>query len=708
MGAGGMTFHGLYNAQLGRLAQAAERWDEQVRRLDDFRGAADDMVAGARSAVWVGENASVTLPMVERHYEQYMAAFRQAVTLRELSQDAHDRLLGLQGELTALVETAASQGVHVSASGLASPGGDPQSLDHEARQAVQGRADDVQAQIDAVLRRAAEADEAVAQALRDAGGADPHAFTGVSYGSLDEAVRAFEDAEWLTDTLGRPPAALTADDRERIADLLRAYGDDPAFAERVATGLGADGALASWAALAGAASAGGVTDAEAGELAGLQAGLGTLLGLATRGDSQAMRDWETDLLALADRRLDPSAPDSPYGFQVASSLMYHGEWDDNFLTGYGDRLRSWEADNGTGHWRTTAPLRLAFGDDSADLGLDPATGLMEALGHNPDAAIRYLGDEGNWTYFVEQRDWPHPHVSGATEGAGYASLGHALESATLGHPYDSTGTPPLRSAERTELFERVVAYYGGEFDPNGTTRVDHHAALTGSLAHIGAAYMPDLQHAVTGTDPPAELYLPGTPDPTEALAFLYSVGRDPDAYGDLVAAQEAYGAASVDLALASPADGLEQRVTNAAESNGQIAGILAATRADAVHQAQIATDEEFNAALEERTQWADRLIGEATAMIPYGGTVAGWAAEDLVAAYGEDARQDTSGTARYDAHDTKTEAWARAERASASTVRIAAGANGFTDQASFLTDTAVISTSRGLDTGEARISELLG
>ncbi|MFR9722045.1 hypothetical protein ACL02R_01570 [Streptomyces sp. MS19] len=563
MGAGGMTFHGLYDARLGKLAQAAERWDEQVRRLDDFRGTADDMAAAARTAVWAGENASVTLPMVERHYEQYMAAFRQAVTLPELSQDAHDRLRGLQDELTALVETAASQGVHVSASGLASLGGDPQSLDHEARQTMQGRADDVQERIDAVLRRAAEADEAVAQALRDASGADPHAFTGVSYGSLDEAVRAFEDAEWLSDTLGRPPAALTADDRERIADLLRAYGDDPAFAERVATGLGADGALASWAALAGAASAGGVTDAEAGELAGLQAGLGTL-------------------------------------------------------------------------------------------------------------------------------------------------LGHALASATLGHPYDSTGTPPLRGAERTELFERVVAYYGGEFDPNGTTRVDHHAALTGSLAHIGAAYMPDLQHAVTGTDPPAELNLPGTPDPTEAVAFLYSVGRDPDAYGDLVAAQEAYGAASVDLALASPADGLEQRVTNAAESNGQIAGILAATRADAVYQVQIATDEEFNAALEERTQWADRLIGEATAMIPYGGTVAGWAAEDLVAAYGEDARQDTSGTARYDAHDTKTEAWARAERASASTVRIAAGANGFTDQTSFLTDTAVISTSRGLDTGEARISELLG
>ncbi|WP_052851142.1 hypothetical protein [Streptomyces avicenniae] len=706
MGAGEITFRGLYNARLDLLGQVTDGWDERVLRLDESRETAESMVGQARSAVWEGQNAAVTLPIIETYYEEFLAAQRQAVTLRELARDAHARLRALHGELSDIVESAASQGVHVNPLGLATPGGEVSVQEEAAREAGRARAEEVQAQIDAVVRRANEADDVIAQALRDACGTDPDAFAGVTYDSLDEAAQAFEDAAWLTGALSGPPADLTAEERERIAQLLRRHGDDPAFAERLATGVGAEGIADFWAGLTGAASAGGVPDDEYAQMAAIQAGLGTVLGLATHSESREMIAWEAELMALRDQPLDPALPDSPHGFQVISSLMHHGEWDDDLLIRYGDELRRWEGENGTGHWNSEYPVRLVYGGDPADVGLDPATGLMEALGHNPDAALTYLGDTGNWEYFVEQRDWPAAHASAATEGAGYASLGHAMEAATLGHAWDDPTTPTERSPERTDLFERVVSYYGGEFDPDGTTRVDHHAALTGSLGRIGAEYMPDIQASMAYLENAPLPEYRATLDDRDVGAFLFLLGRDPDAYGSLVVGQETYGAVAMDSLLG--AGGSLDDVENSAHANGQIAGILGSARADAVLDQGLAADAEFNASLAQRTEWANRLIGDAAGLIPYGGTVASWVAEDLIAEYSRSEEQNTSGTTTYEAYSQQNVGSGRAEDAAAATFRMAASAQEFPGgDVSTWSDTVRRATATGFSVGATDIRILL-
>ncbi|MET8299243.1 hypothetical protein ABZW02_35340, partial [Streptomyces sp. NPDC005180] len=76
----------------------------------------------------------------------------------------------------------------------------------------------------------------------------------------------------------------------------------------------------------------------------------------------------------------------------------------------------------------------------------PVVNLMEALGHNPEASLQFFngstgtGDEDmpNWDYLVDKdaegaRKWGIDHEKNTEY---YESLGHALESATLGYAYD--------------------------------------------------------------------------------------------------------------------------------------------------------------------------------------------------------------------------------------------------------------------------------
>lgn len=77
-----------------------------------------------------------------------------------------------------------------------------------------------------------------------------------------------------------------------------------------------------------------------------------------------------------------------------SNLMRFGDYDDQFLNDYGDKLLAYDKQvNGEGIslWVNNANQGdLNYWGYKDDRGRDPVTGFLEALGHNPDASSQFF------------------------------------------------------------------------------------------------------------------------------------------------------------------------------------------------------------------------------------------------------------------------------------------------------------------------------
>jgi hypothetical protein len=675
-----ITFEALRNVRLGSLGQAGEHdWREQVQRLEGMREHKRKMVERAREADWEGENANITRPIVEDQGEQYEAAIKQARSLAEICEDGYRRLRICQTDLDTAVSDAESKGLTVHDNGTVSSAYAHPGI---AGAEYESTAEDVAAAADeiaAILQRAAEADAALAQALRDTAGDDPARFNPVEYTSLSAAETAYRDAQRVIE-LAERGGDLTDEELQTLISLLKRNADDPAFAENIALGLGPQGTLEFWTELSNSRSdlasfSGDSTMIRSDDtMAELQREFGNMLGLATQGEGPTMGDWEREMLLLGDEKISVDGVEAePYGYQVMSNLMRHGEYDSDFLVQYGNRLLDFErasgnpsdlwgyGANGRNQGEGFTDIQLDF-TERGDAGGDPVVGLLEALGRNPDASTQFFAPPSDFDPTVERseinedmrylatgREWPQDtRTPEELTGTVDDSLGHALYAATSGLPFEPMTVDNLEGAapgdrrdlDNMRVMEEVIELFGVR-EP---TLIHENPAFGDSLGAMAAMYIDDIDYAMSGASgssseepasdlrfsPPYDGHIGNEKD--DVIRFLSVLGQDEQAHALATEAQTVYTLSNLDRF--DPTDNVNnyshgaQSVVVGAEVQRVLDDARVAQVADEFGADAEQAEEELARSNEWRSTVTEVVLGGATAAIttpfvgPYSSVIA--------------------------------------------------------------------------------------
>ncbi|MFI9490798.1 hypothetical protein ACIG8K_04410 [Streptomyces halstedii] len=648
MSAETMTADELIALRLGTLDTAVSDWETMHGRLDTLATgggggtSAKTLRSQANAADWKGVNATISKEFITKTAVEFQDVAAQAKSVLGILRDASAAFKKHKAALRTVIDDVATRNILINAkggavasvpSGAAAGDGDIHMPSDEELAAAERR-------VKRVLQEASETDRIAARALR-ALAKNKYDFSGDGPGGLKEADdrQGREDADyWVKKAQESDPGEWSDKDIARFNETLRNQRDNPGFSERFATSLGAEGTLQFWRDMA--APPGGAVEGERAKiLAEVQDNLSMTLATATHSDSPAMETWKRDVIAAGDKPFPiHGLPMGPNGYQVMSSLMGKGTFDDAFLHDYGNSLLKYEREypgDPAVAWRDTANLNYPPTDEPND----PFAGFMEGLGHNPEASLEFFNDSttadgkklDNWDYLVAEgdnaREWP-PGADG--KPLGHDAMGHALESATIGVPYDSDATPPKHSSGSAELVNRIVTEYGKNQD-----RLDD-SPLSDSLGNITAEYMRDVQDGMNGSRP-IETYGSnaslGHPDMDDGRLkdFIAAVGKDPDAYGAIMTAQQAVTTELVNDAYQDKAkyEEFASEVGNCVTPGAEIAGILAESRTQAVYDAKIASDEEFNEGLALADKWADRAIDMGLSKLPVAGDAAGMIIGDI-------------------------------------------------------------------------------
>ncbi|WP_030738119.1 hypothetical protein [Streptomyces sp. NRRL F-2890] len=640
-GGGRLGFEDLFNASLDKLHQARQGWDEQVQRLTEMQEPAETMAGQARSASWEGENATVTVPHVFAQAGQFEAALLQATSIRNICRDGYHRLKGYQNRLSELIEEAAAEGVHVDGAGRVD--GRLSDLDGETRRIRQERALAVSQSIESVLQSATEADQSVAQALRDAKGTDPNSFNPVEYANLSQAETAYADAQHFIELAER--GSDLSDEELRTFDwLAEYYADDPVFAERVTLGLGPEGTLQLWVDLS---SGNWHPDSERWQiLDGLQANLGNLLGTATRSDSAAMEQWEQEMLELGEQSINGG----PYGYQVMSALMRDGEYETEFLLDFGEGLMDFEMEfvaqyggsdpvlgsAGSPNWRLwNSETRLSFGAPD-DFGLDPVVGYLSALSNNPEASTAFFAAPEDFdpsdrkseinprlAYLSQERTWWTSSDGFAPDMIGiHPIVGEVLVAATTGvspDGLDVTGMDEgaigdFRTVDSARVMDQVMQLYG-TLDPE---LLGNQPEMSSAIGFMAGMYMDDINYAVSGigeenNPDQADIFATSYGDTLESgrhasIRFLSVIGKDEVAYESATLLQHVYMLGKLDeFPPASQENFLAG--SQVLSAGGEVRGILDHARAEQVAADYIEDADAAAAALASAAEWKGAAVG---------------------------------------------------------------------------------------------------
>ncbi|MDJ1136459.1 hypothetical protein [Streptomyces iconiensis] len=473
--------------------------------------------------------------------------------------------------------------------------------------------------------------------------------------SMSEANRERQQARKDADALvrlassyenGERPSAETV---RKMADKLAQREGDPYFAERFATRLNAKGTLEFWERVAGTSKPGKERFEATKDF---QKSLSMTLATASHSDSRAMKKWKEDALRLGPERFanthrgigpgdSPTRagnPQSNYGFQLMSSLMRSGEWDKDFLVDYGkgDKEKDLKGliDFERSHdgepqelWAGERPDEydafLNYGKGS-DEGMDPMAGYMEALGHNPEAAQEVFHSnekdyDGSYKpssdldYLLRKREWPTGGPGLDNDRAyGYDEMGHALEAATLGRPWDAPEEGLNRSADSANVMSQVV---GTVSDHPGV--VDDKPGIGNSMAKMGAGYIDDLSWAssnfgnVDGDQALRDAAFghvgPGHIDVSDgdARAFLRETGSKPGGYEILSSAQDQY---VVSAMKAHPEANEELRTILEAGATNQ--GVLDQARASEIQSGVDGKSTDLRAELTQAAAWKKYAVNQ--------------------------------------------------------------------------------------------------
>ncbi|WP_148587812.1 WXG100 family type VII secretion target [Streptomyces sp. WAC01526] len=657
-----VDFSGIMHADLGKLKAAADEWHLLPKKYQGLAESFDGRVTNPLKNDWEGKAAEQAQAALGKLRKQYEAAAEEAGALGRLLRDAHTEFLTIQKQLRRLMEEdAPADKLKVSDAGTVvdvDPGrsaGRNADPDHTYLKERGEKIDALQGRIDAVVKRATVADEALNYALRkDANGAKNLGFntkvpTSIDAAEADQALALTKRGDKLTDK-----------QLSQLNRILEVNEHDKEFSKRLAVGMGPKGSLEFWTQLADVRQ---TSDAHIKHLEHLQKSLGTTLATATT--APGMDEWKKDLLALGSQRIDPThgmdhrSLSHPYGYQVISSLMQNGKYDSKFLQTYGKELIAFEKKHGDPNhlWRPNGSgAQLSFGGD--DNGNDPMAGYMDALGHNPDAATKFFhsndpGEDADLKYLTKDRKWLHdPALDGDKDsGKGYVELGHALEAATLGSPFDADPPALHRSKESAEVMAQVMEVYRRNSDyGGGYSLLEDQPGMEESLAKMGAGYIDDFNRAVAnigdtgpqlGTEDifPRSYERPGYGfSSSEVMGFMDTLGRNEDSHGVMTKAQQVYMSGQLE---SSNGHGLY----TIARAGGTVHGVLDEARLNQIDADFSEKKEDIEKEYAKSGDWKSTGVGAAVgfgvSLIPAPGAQAAGAAVVPIAT---DVAQEVIGT----------------------------------------------------------------
>jgi hypothetical protein len=656
-----LTFDQVLHVRLGSLKQAVTDWGDTYDKLTKLEEKADNgLRAKADKADWAGENAGVTRPFVKKTAKEFTDAAKVADSLRNILRDALAEFKAAKESLEGLVESAPSKGIRIDSDGVVSylvhP--DRRSKDYDGPKPEQADFDAMRSAIKSAITRANDADDVASRALRTVVGTDENNFSGTEYDNLKEAAKA-QDAE---DAKKAAKIVEKGDDAtpEEIDQLNKYFKDnkgDPFFAERFALEVGAKGNLEYWADMGDPSDGSHLGRDHQDKLKELQKNWSMTLAAATHSTNPEMDTWKSDLIKAGGEPIQTRGT-HPYGFQVMSNLMREGNYEKGFLRDYGNALVVTERK--MTHDGSLPPGRAWFQPQQSHLnwqgggmGQDPMSGYMEALGHNPQASTAFFNSDIDLTpentkddkklnafdYFSKDRDWPEEltEKGDRSKEPGYNALGHALESATTGHPYDAPteGLKDVRTEANAEVMQKVVERYGS--DPK---YMHQQPGIDDSLGKMGAAYIDELDRSLEQDSDTTMTEKENSPfgyndkdgkskfgdkfdtellwNRGDAVNFMGIVAQSETGHGQLSAAQMLYTTSVLDEVGPKPGSDLtddrnltDSRTTLRIGSEAQ--GIMDQTRMAQIDKDYEKDSEEHKKAVGRTTEWVKFGVGAAAA-----------------------------------------------------------------------------------------------
>ncbi|MDH6112859.1 hypothetical protein P3T36_002577 [Kitasatospora sp. MAP12-15] len=533
--------------------------------------------------------------------------------------------------------------------------------------------------------------------------------------------------------------------------LLKEHAGDPRFTTAFYGSQDPSTFLSNYAAMAQSADYAG-SAARSASVKDLEANLGLALANATdTGNQPHVTDtWEAALRksGAAHVSMYPGQPveGQPYGYQILSNILRTGTYDPHFLDPVAEHITQltmadpamW--DSAVVHHAYPFQDLQFLGQNGT--GFNPMSGILEGLGHSPAAAtayfanpatryspdgvalgpadppIKYLDvltnngpgvrDSGSASILMDRDSGIAQHPSTGLPFPGeVTSLGHALEAATVGVPYDAVNAalPPHIAAMGAVMSDAVTKFGHGD----GPKMLSGDGALfgnlNGSLGHMTAAYIGDVQTAVSGGMPPMPSFgAPAQLNEGDTVKLLGTLGRDPDAYGSIVQAQQAYTTAQIQDVFQHQADhgNLAIAVDNAARPGGTVEGIINGARANQTMLHQQASDAAYNAKIDQNAQWATKVWGftggKLTDKIPAAGGYINDKVGDVIQNVANGYKVDTSGQAT-DGAVSAMLGTSTASSASAAVRAAAAGSNLSPTMVTDLAGSVVGSSQDGYDQG---------
>lgn len=689
-----LTYENVMSAPLGPLQTAITDWAAMVKKLDELaESARSGMKAKSDRAQWNGVTAGVARPLVDKTAKEFDDAARQAKGIQLLLTDGHATLKAVQEQIKKLVADAPAAGFRIDESGRVSaiPLADAQDRyaaqhDPDYQATLRKNQGLWQDRVNRAVEDAQDADDSLVRALQ-ANVTDDNNFTAPKYATLD-AEQVDRAAALMKKVTGDGGTARNPEALRELEDLLDDNREDPEFATGFYRTVGAEGTLEMYATMSLDATSLGVAGRDrALMVANIQSDMGAMLGLATHKDvpNHLDAEWTKQLMQAGRKEMQVTGGVTTiYGYQALGALIREGTYDKEFLTSVGrDMVAVDRKDPKAWEYHTPYGLDSVLNQgEGGGRGFYPLTGLMEALGNNPDAATAFFNEpvreDSNGDGIVTKDDKPVGGQHGKAQGMvdymldkkPYAdsfdiaktgdlnpaqeALGGALEAAVSGRVAgDEDAKPVPHTGPMTDVMERVVAKIGDNPElVAAKPGADEKAPLAGLSGHFGrmaAEYMPDLQAtAANGTQEIKSFGEQADFKKSEMARFLGAVAQDPEAYGVITTAQQTHTTALVSEVIAHRADHseLDTAIANAVNPGGQIAGMLSEARAQGTYGEAAHSNEEYVKGVEDSAKWVNRGItmagGKYLELIPLAGDVVEWLQEDITEAVVDSARGDVA------------------------------------------------------------------
>ncbi|MGW5326257.1 hypothetical protein [Streptomyces sp. NPDC004014] len=629
-----MDLDTLRHGNFAKLGEAVTDWEQMTKKLAGLREDADNnLKAKADKANWHGVNATVSREFITRTAAEFADAHTQADSITRILSDTRGELIGYRTRLNDAIRRAAEQNLTVvdtgdgtfSVTGNTRPdwASDPSGRTGATDQKV---VDAFREEIEGILTKATQSDTSAAEALKLLVDQAKYGFTDASYADRDQAAEAVAAAEELA-KMAKKPAGMSLDDIESFNRTMAKYHDDPLFAEKFATDLGAKGTLQFWTEMSFAHA--GARGSELNTMKELQSNLGLTLATASFSDSDAMRDWKKDLIDERNTNFRAAKSFSPIGglgSQVISSLMRKGRFDTEFLDDY--RKELFKEDKAAGDSNTDDrwvkgydALDLVFGDGN---GRDPLEGLLEGLSHNPEAAEHAFESKADLD-----------HMLGTTTYTDRGeSLGRALKSAVTGVAEgDTTSMAPPHSRAQVAIMANIMEAVA---DPDrGADLVTK--GLGESLGDMAASYMPEISQALAGPGS-GSAFLTNSEFPDafqgkrvpDVVRFLSATSVEPAGRAGIIYGESIYTGSLLESHMSDPSlwhGSREHVLQNIGRNAGIIEGIVGHSVADGQVKTAVEGEADYNSALHDKGDLAKNWVSIAFSGLElpaeYGGKIMG-------------------------------------------------------------------------------------